>query len=294
MDYQIRNISREISPLSANDCFSISRTEKEELNIPLHSHEDLELIFIKNGSGARRTVGDNVEEIGEIELLLVGPDLPHGWSTHQCSTKKIQEWIIQFPHDLFGEKFLKKNQMSPLRTLMERAQKGIHFSKDTAKYVEPRLEKLVTINGFDTLIELMSILNELANTRNSRTLSTTSFFNKKTDKTANHMEKVFDFMQTHYNKNIALGDLAKLVGMPEVSFCRLFKKNTGKTFKETLNEIRISQAEKLLMGTGKPIEEISFHCGFNNLSNFNRRFKIKNNCTPTQYRERYSGSRIFI
>lgn len=294
MENHLRNIYREITPLNTNDCFTFFKREKKEFNFPLHTHEEFELNFIQNAAGAKRIVGDNVEVIDSIELVLVGTNLPHGWFTHECKTEKISEITIQFHRDLFDEKFLKRNQMSHIRTLLERSSKGIQFSTETAKAFEPRFQILTTKSGFDSVIELMSILHDLALTRNMRTLSNSSFSNEQLTYNSRRIEKAFEFMQSHYDKDIALADVAKVVNMPEVSFSRFIKKRTGRTFIDSLNEIRLGHASRLLIDTTQTVAEVSFNCGFNNLSYFNRIFKRKNGCTPTEFRDNYSGSRVFI
>jgi AraC-like DNA-binding protein len=83
--------------------------------------------------------------------------------------------------------------------------------------------------------------------------------------------------------------------MTEVSFSRFFKNRSGKTFIDSLNDIRMGHASRMLIDTTQSISEIAYNCGFNNISNFNRIFKKKKNCTPKEFRESYSmGSRIFI
>ena len=66
-------ILREITPLTQSDCFSLFSRSKQEFDFPLHFHEEFELNFIQNAAGAKRIVGDHVEEIGNTELVLVGP-----------------------------------------------------------------------------------------------------------------------------------------------------------------------------------------------------------------------------
>lgn len=294
MSNHLKSIYREITPLNTNDCFTFFKRVKKEFNFPLHTHEEFELNFVKNAAGAKRIVGDHIEVIEEIELVLVGTNLPHGWFTHECTSERIHEITIQFHRDLFDEKFLKRNQMSHIRTLLERSAKGIQFSTETAKAFEPRFEILTSKSGFDSVIELMSILHDLALTRNMRTLSNTSFSNEQFTYNSRRIEKAFEFMQSHYDKDIALADVAKIVNMPEVSFSRFIKKRTGRTFIDSLNEIRLGHASRLLIDTTQTVAEVSFNCGFNNLSYFNRIFKRKNGCTPTEFRENYSGSRVFI
>ena len=84
----LSDILREITPLTASDCFTIFSREKEKFDFPLHNHEEMELNLILNASGAKRIIGDHIDEIGDAELVFVGPNLPHGWFTHKCKSKK--------------------------------------------------------------------------------------------------------------------------------------------------------------------------------------------------------------
>lgn len=239
-------------------------------------------------------VGDNVEVIGEMDMVLLGSNLPHSWFTHECKSQEIHEITIQFHRDLFDEKFLNRNQLSHIRALLERSSRGILFSQETTKAFQSRLEQLNTKQGFDSVLELMSILHDLSLSRNIKTLSNATFSNEHLSYNSRRIEKAFEFMQTNYDKNVSLADVAKTVSMPEVSFSRFIKKRTGKTFIESLNEIRLGHASRLLIDSTQTVAEISFKCGFNNLSYFNRIFRRKNGCTPTEFRQNYSGIKVFI
>src|SRR5215218_7557469 len=106
---------REITPLTKNDCFTILSRVKKEFDFPIHYHEEFELNFIQNAKGAKRVIGDHMEDIDDWELVLVGTNLRHGWFTHKCKSKEIKEITIQFHRDLFDEKFLQRNLMGFIR-----------------------------------------------------------------------------------------------------------------------------------------------------------------------------------
>ncbi|MBS1654603.1 MAG: helix-turn-helix transcriptional regulator, partial [Bacteroidetes bacterium] len=93
-----------------------------------------------------------------------------------------------------------------------------------------------------------------------------------------------------------LNEAARLASMTEVAFSRFFKLRTGKTFVDTLNEIRLGHASRMLIETTQSVTEVAYKCGFNNMSNFNRIFKKKKDCTPKEFRLAYnsSGVRMFI
>jgi transcriptional regulator GlxA family with amidase domain len=101
-------------------------------------------------------------------------------------------------------------------------------------------------------------------------------------------------MNQNFDKPVALGEVAKLANMSEVAFSRFFKQRTGNTFIDSLTEIRLGHASRMLIDTTQSVAEIAYHCGFNNISNFNRIFRKKKGCTPRDFRESFSGRRIFI
>jgi AraC-like DNA-binding protein len=292
-----KNVLREITPLTANDCFTLFSRTKSDFDFPLHNHEEFELNFIKNAKGAKRVIGDHVEEIDELELVLVGPNLQHGWFTHKCRSTEIKEVTIQFHRDLFDEKFLHRNQMSFIKSMFERSLRGILFSQETIKALMPRIIELPQKHGFDSVLELMSILHDLSISRNMKMLSDSAFNNMETfSYSSRRIEKVMKYLNNNFDKDVSLTEAAKIAGMTEVALSRFFKQRTGKTFVDTLNEIRLGHASRLLIETTQSIAEVAYHCGFNNMSNFNRIFKKKKDCTPKDFRLAYNteGVRAFI
>ncbi len=284
---------REITPLTPHDCFTLFSREKSEFDFPLHYHDEFELNFIQNAKGAKRVIGDHVEEIDELELVLVGPNLQHGWFTHNCASKEIKEITIQFHRDLFDKKFLQRNQMAFVRNMFERSLRGILFSKETILVIMPRLQALTQRSGFDSVLELLSLLHDLSTSRNIRTLSDTSFNNMETlTYNSRRIELIMNYINHNFDKTITLGEAAKIAAMSEVALSRFFKQRTGKTFIDTLNEIRLGNASRMLIETTHSINEIAYKCGFNNISNFNRIFKKKKDCTPKEFRHSYSSSGV--
>lgn len=288
---------REIIPLTQNDCFTIFSRVKDHFDFPLHTHEEFELNFISNAKNAKRIVGDHIAETDNLELVLVGPNLQHGWFTHNCTSKDIHEITIQFHKDLFDEKFLRRNQLSFIRILFEKSLRGVLFSKETTQAIMHRVIELTKKHGFDSVLELMSVLHDLSISRNIKILSDSSFINADTlSYNSRRVEKVMEYMNRYFDKVITLTEVAKIASMSEVAFSRFFKARTGNTFIDTLNDIRLGHASRMLIETTNSITEIAFQCGFNNISNFNRIFKKRKTCTPKEFRETYadSGVRYFI
>jgi AraC-like DNA-binding protein len=285
---------REITPLSPDDCFTVFSRIKSGFDYPLHCHDEYELNYITRAKGAKRIVGYHMGEIDEPELVMIGGNLPHAWFTNHCNSTNIHEITIQFHRDLFDEKLLGRNQLGSIKTLLQRSVQGILFSRETINLIMPRLESLTSRKGFESVLELMSILQELSISPDMQILSQATPLEKGPDLKSRRLEKVFDFVRNNYDKGMSLKEVAEIVNMPEVSFSRFFKKRTGRTFIDSLNDIRLGHATRMLISTTQTVAEISYKCGFNNLSYFNRIFKRKNNCTPSEFRENYSDSKVFI
>jgi AraC-like DNA-binding protein len=291
----MQNIIREITPLSQSDCFTIFSRVKSEFDFPMHCHEELELNFIMNAKNAKRVIGDHIDEIDDMELVLVGSNLPHVWQTHKCKSKEIKEITIQFHKDLFDDKFLRRNQLGFIRKMLERSARGILFSRQTIEQIKPRLMGLNQKQGFDSVLELMSIMHDLSISRNMHTLSDATFNNAELSYNSRRIERSIEYMNQNFQKAITLTEVARLANMTDVSFSRFFRSRTGITFMDSLLEMRLGHASRLLIDTTQSVAEVAYNCGFNNISNFNRLFKKKKGCTPKEFRQSYSyGSRVFI
>lgn len=290
------NILREITPLTKSDCFTYFYRAKSEFDFPLHYHDEIELNFIKNAKGARRIIGDHVDEIDDLELVLVGPELPHGWFGKGFDRPRIEEITIQFHKDFFDDKFLQKNQLNFIRNMLARSSRGILFSRETITRLEPRIYELGRKQGFDSVLELMSVLHDLSISRDYRTLSDSGFNEKEMFAySSRRIEKVMEYIHKSFDKEVTLVEAARIASMTESSFSRFFKQKTGMTFIDCLTEVRLGHASRMLISTTNTIAEVAYGCGFNNISNFNRIFRKKKGCTPRELRESYDeGTRVFI
>lgn len=295
MDYSME-ILREITPLSSEDCFVIIDRTKTNFSYPVHVHPEYELNFIENSKGARRIVGDSIEEIEDIELCLIGNEkLEHGWIDYNCESNNIHEITIQFHRDLFLESLLNKRQFHSLSVMFENAKKGIVFSRQVIERVRNKIVKLThEPNGFLAVIELINILYELSNDQNSRILSNSTFTEDTDNAESRRVQKVISYLQANYQNEIRLNDVADYIGMSEAAFSRFMKKRTGRNFIEYLNDLRLGIASRQLVNSTKSIAEICFESGFNNISNFNRLFKKRKGITPKEFRENYSKMRKLI
>jgi AraC-like DNA-binding protein len=288
-------ILREVTPLSPSDCFLIFSRVKQKFTFPVHTHAECELNFIENGAGAKRVVGDSIEEIDDLELTLItGSNLEHGWLNHKCEADEIKEITIQFHGELLNEQLLQKNQFRSVKEMFEKASYGVVFSKDTILKIKDNLYSLASEpEGAHSVLKLFGILYDLSLSP-MRELSSRSFNVHEQSYDSRRIERAYNFMLENYDKEIRLNDVANLVGMTDVAFSRFIKQRTGRNFIDSLNDIRLGHATRMLVDTTHSIGEICLICGFNNLSNFNRIFKKKKGCTPREFRENYKESKYFL
>ena len=148
--------------------------------------------------------------------------------------------------------------------------------------------------GFYSVIKLLTILYELSLIENIETLASSSFAKIDDSTDSRRVRKIYEYINTHYTQQITLDDLANLVGMTPVALSRFFKLRSGRTVSDYIIDIRLGNATRLLVNTTNSVSEICYDCGFNNLSNFNRIFKRKKECSPTEFRENFRKTKIIV
>lgn len=276
-------IVREITPLIQNDLFILLNNRMAKFDYPVHFHSDYELNMVCNTSG-KRFVGDSVENFNEFDLILLGSNLPHKWKAPTRSDTHVI--TIQFDDKIVDSFLLKKRLFSPIRDMLIRSSRGLDFSIATKQLVKDKLLILSQSNGFTTALDFYSILYALATSQGQRLLASTSFDTSTIirESKSRRIDTICSYIEKNYAKEISLSDVAGMVAMSVSSFSHFFKKRTSRNFISYLNDVRIGHATKLLFETTDSISEISFLCGYSNISNFNRIFKKIKGQTPSEYR----------
>ena len=290
-------VLREITPLSEHDFMYVADRHKKEFDYPIHIHDVLELNFLANAAGARRVVGDSSEVIGDLDLVLItSSDLEHMWEQHECKSEDIHEVTVQFR--LYFEmptSPFRFNSYKSIYRMLVRAKRGLAFPSKAIMLVYHRLVKLSTIeDGFLAVQEFFSILYELSKFDDARELATSSFAKVEVESESKRILKVKNYIDEHYKDEINLEQLADLVGMTSTSFSRYFKQRTGKNFLEYIIDIRLGHAARMLIDTTDSISEICWRTGFNTLTNFNRLFRKRKGCYPTEFREKYQKTKVIV
>ncbi len=291
-----KKIIHEISPLMGKDVLYIADRRKKEFTYPIHNHVVQELNFVEHAKGVKRIVGDSAEVIDDFDLVLItSPDLEHVWEQNRCCSEEIREITIQFDFDMSEDGFFGRNPFFSIRKMMNEARKGLCFPLDAIMRVYPLLDSLSTVkDGFYAVQQFLAILYELSKCHGARTLASSSYAKIAVEDDSRRILKVKNFISENYRDELRLAALADIAGMSPSAFSRFFKLHTGRNLSEYIIDIRLGYASRMLVDTARSISEIAYECGFNNLSNFNRIFKKKKACSPSEFRENYHKKRVIV
>ena len=289
------NLIIEIPPIGERDCYYIQERYKPCFNYPLHKHNVYEFNFVEHCKGARRIVGDSVEVLGEYDLAFMGCNLEHVWEQYECKPGIIHEITIMIPADFFSPNFLEKNCMKPVKDMFENAQVGIAFGMRAIMTVYDRINQIVSSEpSFGTVQTLLSIIYDLAASGDYHTLASSHYSHAEVPVTSRRIQKLKDYIDAHFNEEIRIEVLADMVGMTPNALSRFFKQRTNRSISNYINEVRLGHATNMLADSTMSIAEISYRCGFNTISNFNRIFKNIKEITPKEFRESYKKNIFFI
>jgi AraC-like DNA-binding protein len=259
----------------------------QEDSAKIHSHKNFELNLITSGSG-RRIVGNNISSFETGDLVLLGPDLPHCWEILEHDNNNPPSCVvIHFYENIISSDFFNIPELETIVDLLNKAGSGLFFKGTKVSKVKESLKRLVNLQGLASYIELLNTFNLLLEIEDQNTLSHTSDYPPSFTKNLDQINSIYEYVFMNIQEGVKLEAAADILNMAPGSFCRYFKKKTGLTFMQYVKEVRIGLAAKMLAETDKPVSQICFECGYNNLANFNFYFKNIMGKTPSEYRKNF-------
>jgi AraC-like DNA-binding protein len=254
-----------------------------------HYHPEMELIYILRGSGTQ-FMGDHIGQFGPGDMILLGPNLTHMWRNDEVyfnkqSGLKSEAFVIHFLPDFLGPGFFKLSENKALDLLVEKAGQGMYITGNTREQVAELMKKTFYAQGTERIIYLLTILNMLAASKETTLMSSKGFHIIHGESETQKIDEIYQHVMRHFKEKISLKEIAAIANISPQSFCRYFKSRTRKTFSGFLMEVRISHACKLLKEEEISVSEVCYESGFNNVSNFNRYFKMHMGTTPLHYRK---------
>jgi len=273
----------------SGDSFRCFDRSTLKTTVKWHRHPEIEINYVESGQGTR-IVGDNIDTYGSGDLVLLGSNLPHTWMSDDYIGKKFDRHpsiVIQFLPEMLGEPFLSLPETDGIRRLLVRSKRGIKFNASTTAKLGQLINAMLTQKGAERLISMLHCLHLMACSRNNQPLASRGYHGIENDLSDSRIQAVCQYVNSNLtDPNLSPEAILDLVKMNPSAFSRFFKKTTGRTLTRYVAELRIALACRKLAASDEKILNICYSVGFQNLSNFNRRFKEIKNATPREFRKR--------
>ena len=256
--------------------------EQQKLDFFWHYHPEYELTLIVHGKGTRM-VGDHHEYFESGDLVFIGPDLPHTWMSDRHMEGNCKVVVIQFTKELV-QRFIGLEEVAKINSFLSDAKRGLTINSNNNENVKNLIKALPSKTGFDKISVFLQILH-LLSTLETRTLASSFYQPLKGAENEKRINTVCQYIQKHSTEPLTIQKAASIIHLTPSAFCKFFKRITGKTFSDYVNDIRIANVCRDLIATDKQVSTIAFENGFDTLTYFNRIFLKKKGMKPSKYRK---------
>ncbi len=233
----------------------------ENFSFPPHLHGSFEIIVIEHGQ-MHVQIDANTYVLSEGEAVLIFPNQVHSMKTETSSRHILCVFspmhIKKFAKEKEGQIPL-DNKFSPSDNLRK---SFAHLTKETNLY---------TLKGI-----LYSLCGEFD--------SVASYFKRSSKEDNDLLRRIFKFVTENYSSKCSLGDLAANMSYDYYYLSKFFKRKTGISYNDYVNQHRINESCYLLRNTDMSILDICSECGYVSLRNYNQNFQKQMNMTPSEYR----------
>ncbi len=272
--------------------FTIKKIEQHHFESPFHFHDLCEMNYVVESFG-KAIVGDNISNFSSGDFVLMSPNLPHIWYNDPLYFKKndlepAKAIVTYFNPDFLTGLTNDSQYNSQIKSLLERAKRGMRFFGNTRQNVISKLNNILNKKGLEKVISLLEIINILLESKEYENLASIGYQHSFNEKDTERMNNVYQYLIKNFTDVISLAQIASVASLTPPAFCNFFKKRTQKSFSEFLNELRVGHACKLLQNQELTIADVCFQSGYQNLTNFNNFFKKITKTTPSQYRKEHS------
>lgn len=277
-------LSREHIQPHSGSSFSRLDFDLPEFDTHYHHHPEIEITWIAESEG-QRLVGDALEPFELGDFIMIGSNVPHqyrNWRQGRARSK-----VIQFRRELFGTEILELPEFGRIKRLLDQTARGLSFAPEVRRAAQQQMMKVFNApEGPSPVIALFELLKILSEADSPRQIASPAYSEPVKLKKIDRLQQVLNFIETNWQETVTLRDAAKAAALHPQSMSRFFQQHLGMNFQEYLIQLRIGRAARLLLETERTVVDIAFHCGFNNLANFNRHFRNAYHQPPSDYRRR--------
>jgi AraC-like DNA-binding protein/quercetin dioxygenase-like cupin family protein len=272
---------------AVNSSFGVFTYDRPSFERGWHYHPEAELTLILESSG-RRFVGDHIGNFEPGDLVLLGPNLPHSWRneppplSHETRARSI---YVHFHTTWFEETTELQHELQEIRHLLARASRGLYFTGPESQSAARSLPRLLEFSGLRRLTLWLELLQELAESGGGEPLSSAGFAPVLDDITCDRIRRIHQHIYHHFQSGIAHKELARIAGLSPAALSKFFRRTTGRTLTEFINEVRVGEAARQLIDSTENISAIAYAAGFDSLANFNSTFRRLKQVNPSRFRE---------
>lgn len=257
--------------------------------VPLHWHKELELVRFSNGEYEISVDMHNVVVKSDAFLLLPG-NIMHTFTL----PANCQESAIVFDPNMLSFSAYDEVQSEIFEPLMS-SNIPLPPIVTTDHPAFNRIDKLYrycvrhggTSNASERLLIKAKLLEILAIYHEYGLISRKEMHGQKVKSKQDKLKELLNYVDAHYAGPITIRDASLRLGVTDQYFCRYFRRVTGMSFTEYLNDLRLRRATKEIELTNRPISDIAFDHGFENAGYFFKNFKLKYGITPLRYRKKF-------
>ncbi|MBQ5783182.1 MAG: helix-turn-helix transcriptional regulator [Oscillospiraceae bacterium] len=250
--------------------------EMKNLNYFSHFHDEIELIYVVEGSVTLHT-NSRSYGINTGEVAIIMPGEIHSYTSqgdNRC-------YIIKF----FPQTEIEVGDYPSLRFVDHVITVRSPLHTAAVQLVDSIAQETRDKNcGFELAVNSLLAQVFLLFLRNTPFASVSSEENKRQSKQLVLLQKVDSYVNRNYAQHISLEDIAAHCGYSAYYFSHFFKEATGQNFSDYLMLFRVERSLALIIGSDRSLTDIAFDCGFTNIRSFNRAFRSCLKTTPSQYR----------
>ena len=259
---------------------------KRAFHIPVHWHDEVEIIYIKKGS-ITIYIGEESFPAREGDLFFVNSGELHFMESDDMN---VEYYTLLFPWAFLSfqiEDALEREVFMPLRQkkllLPIRAEEPISEKQISAIICEviavnDKKEKGYQLRTRSLLLELVECF-----------IKEDAFLQATITGTSGIQRELLAYIQEHYTEKITLSMLASEFHLSEKYISWYFKEHFNISFIQYVSHLRMTKAKDLLLTTEQSVTEIAFSCGYPSVNFFIRSFKELRGVTPLQYRKQIEG-----
>ncbi|WP_184541852.1 AraC family transcriptional regulator [Mucilaginibacter sp. FT3.2] len=271
--------------------FNVRHDVLPDINNRWHCHPELELIYLKKGSGTQ-FIGDSIKQFKAGDMALVGSNLPHYWRFddvyfNDADNGDVEVFVVHFCENFWGDQFLQLPENKLIKILLEKSKRGLQITGGTKEKVATYMAAMLNMDGAERIIMLLRALNTIATGTPSNYLASIGFKYDHNDSENDRLNNIYEYSMQNFRKKIYLDEISDIAGVSSNSFCRYFKSKTRKTFSQFIIEIKVGHACKLLIEDKLNIKQLCYDSGFNNFSTFHKHFKLVTGKSPLMYQKEF-------